>query len=289
MSATKSAVLTKFYDKFKYIGLSRRTFLLAGHTFTQSIKNKRFYIVLFYFLLPVIANLFSFVLVDSSYYSGKAYAVYQIHQALNSTLVDWWMSIFGQMFIILIASDIISSEFEKGTILALKSRSISDLDIFLGKFIGITLLSSLLVIPGAVIIYIAQIWSYAAKSFWWVFWHSLDELIASILIVMLGIILLLSVCFLFSSIFNKSLQATLVTLLVVFAVQLLSSVFAFSDNLISKFNITRYLQHFLEPVLYNIELVSSATSITYELLGFIGVIILLLAGGFVIYEQKEVH
>ncbi len=287
------SVISKFTKWFGYrfnsVKVSKGTLLLSWHTFIQSIKNKRFYIVLFYFLLPVLADFFELVVAsNSSYYTGKAYAVYHIHLALNSALTDWWLSIFGQMFIVLIASDIISSEFEKGTILSLKVHPISDMDIYLGKFIGITSLSSLLIILSAFIIYIVQIAHYASKYFWWVFWHSLDELLVSILVDLLGVALLITICLFFSSIFNKSLQATLITLIVVFAIQLLSSVFSFSDNLISKFSITRYLHHFLKPVFYNINLASSSGSIVFELLGFIGVILAFFIGGFLIFKNKEV-
>lgn len=278
--------LVQFYHRS---GFSFKALTISRHTFQQNLKNKRFYIIFLYFLLPVLGSLFNILLSDSSYYSGKAYAVYQIHQSLNNTLEVWWMSIFGQLFIILVASDAISSEFEKGTILALKSRPLSDADIFFGKFLGTTLISSILVIPGGFIIYLTQIWTYAPKSFWWVFWHSLDELIVTLLVVILGFTLLLSICFVFSSIFNKSLQATLVSLLVIFAVQLLSSVFSFSDNLLSKFNITRYLQHFLNPVLYNVNTITTTGSITNEIIGFISLIFVLQIIGFWIYKRKEVH
>ncbi|UJG42297.1 MAG: ABC transporter permease [Candidatus Heimdallarchaeum endolithica] len=289
MSNNFSTIFNRFGDFYRRSGLSLKSFIIANHTFNQNLKNKRFYIIFFYFLLPVFGSIFDVLISEPSYYSGKAYAVYQIHQSLNSTLQVWWMSIFGQLFIILIASDAISSEFEKGTILSLKSRPISNVDIFLGKFIGIIILSFILVIPGGFIIYLTQIWTYAPKNFWWVFWHSLDELIVCLLVVILGFVLLLSICFLFSSIFNKSLQATLVSLLVIFAVQLLSSVFSFSDNLMSKFNITRYLQHFLNPVLYNVNTITTSGSITNELIGFIALITILQFIGFWIFSKKEVH
>lgn len=278
-----------FFSSFKQAIRGSRLLIIIRHTYKQILRNKRFFIVLIYFLLPVLGNFLDFLISPSNLYSGKAYAVYRIHQTLNSTMNDWWLSIFGQMFIILLTSDLIASEFERGTILVLKSRSVSDSDIFFGKLIGVSLIILSLIFPGALVIYIAQASVFAPNDFWWVFWHSLDELIVSTLVLFLIILMIISISFLFSAVFNKSLQATLVSLLFIFSIQFISLIFSLSDSIISKVNFLYYLNLFLDPIFYNLNLTPSSTSIIGSLLGFIVIVILFLTGGFLVFKNKEVH
>ncbi len=278
-----------FFRSFQKTIRGSRLFIIVTHTYKQILRNKRFFIVLIYFLLPILGNFLNFLIAPSNFYSGKAYAVYRIHQTLYSTMNDWWLSIFGQMFIILLTSDLIASEFERGTILVLKSRSVSDSDIFFGKLIGVSLIILSLILPGALLIYIAQASVFAPNDFWWVFLHSLDELIVSTLVLFLVMLMMLSISFLFSTIFNKSLQATLVSLLVIFSVQFISLIFSLSDSIISKVNFLYYLNLFLDPIFYNLSLSNSSNTIIGSLLGFIAIIILFLTGGFLIFKNKEIH
>lgn len=274
----------------RYNIFSSRLFLIASSTIAQLIRNKRFYIVFIYFLLPVLGTIIEAIIPENVLLTGKAQAVYHIHTALYNTYSVWWLSVFGELFIILLTSDLIASEFEKGTILSLKSRPISDTDIFIGKLLGSIAIILAMIFPSSLVVYCTQIAIYAPKNFFWVFWHSLDELLISNLIVLLGILLILAISFFFSAIFSKSLQAILISLLTVFSIELLSLIFSFASNFFTKLNIIYYLNKFLEPIFYNIR-VSNASSapIASSLIGFLLLIIVLLGAGFLIFKRKEVQ
>ncbi len=282
--------LNNLGTRVKNVRLDTRIHIIALTTLKQLLNNKRFYIVSVFYALPVLANVLGYALGFQPFKTGKAIAVYNVHLALNSAMNEWWLSIFGQMFIVLLASDLISNEFDKGTILSLKSRSISDFDIFFGKLAGISCIVLLLIFPGALLIYVTQIFVFAGEdNFWWVFWHSLDELLVACLIIFLGILLLLAICLFFSTIFNRTLQATIVALIAIFSVQFISTIFSFGNSVIGKLNITYYLNLFLDPIFYNIKISESADPILWSLLGFVGVIVLILASGFIIMKEKEIH
>lgn len=286
MSEVKQSI---FFSKLNFTFPSK-FFMIAGSTIAQLIRNKRFYIVIIYFLLPVLGNILAVIVPSEPLETGRSQAVFHIHSALYNTYSTWWLSVFGQLFIVLLSSDLIASEFEKGTILTLKSRPVRDWEIFFGKLLGSVAIIFLMVFPSTIIIYCIQIAIYAPKDFAWVFWHSLDELLVSNLVVFLGILLLLAVAFFFSAIFNKALQAILISLLVIFSIELLNLIFSFASTVFSKLNIMYYLNRFLEPIFYNIRILDApSSSIAAPLVSFLSIIVVLLGLGFLIFKRKEVY
>lgn len=270
-------------------GYGRNIPIVSKQVYTSSISEKRFYLAALYFMvIPVLLNLVAGF--GDVVFNGTGIALFYAQTTITLYLKTFYLSLIGQVLLVILVADQIAGEVEMKTFSMLRSKPIFDSEIVLGKFFGMMLLLVLLDLPALFIIYVYYLIVLKAE-FPSAYIGTLDEIIGAIffLLILQGVIVALTL--LFSSLFNKSLYAILAGLLVLF----LSS--TISENILSGrkpgnvyISFLWLVDAFLPYIFYHLEpLEGTIPSLLTFLTSVIGIICILLFVTTLILRNKEVQ
>lgn len=258
--------------------------VIAKEIFNSTLKEKRFYLALLYYAaFPLLILLIT--LVQPVIQTGTGNALFEAHTAVRAYILIFYTSFFlGQVFIVLLNADAISGEVEEDTLPLLRSKPVYDSEIVLGKFFGMMGIMALMDIPVLVIIYFSNLIKFKAE-FPQAFLYTLDEIIGTIIFVILLQSIIIALTLVFSSIFSRSLYSILSSLLGLFLLSQIAGILGDSNNYISLDWLVRAT---LPKMLYHLEpLNGSIPSLFSIFAGIIGVIVSLLTTSILILRHKE--
>ncbi|KPU62513.1 ABC transporter permease [Thermococcus sp. EP1] len=189
------------------------------------LKSRRLKVMLALMLLPVIVYFFTHE--EITEYGAKALEIsFQIN--ISQFLINFWASVIGQLVVIIIMSDLLASEIDRGTIRILLVKPIKKSEIVLGKFFsGITAVALIFGIPYLVMqIYMVLLYKAGFEGFTATFDDFLFVLVITILVLgsLGGVSMLLSV------ILSRPLYASLASFGLVFTAQFILPQLPFFDN-----------------------------------------------------------
>ncbi|MBC7095083.1 MULTISPECIES: ABC transporter permease [Thermococcus] len=189
------------------------------------LKSRRFKVMLVLMLLPVVIYFFTHE--EITEYSAKALKIsFQIN--ISQFLINFWASVIGQLIVIIIMSDLLASEIDRGTIRLLLVKPIKKSEIVFGKFFsGITTVSLIFGIPYLVMeIYMVLLYKSGFEGFTATF----DDFLYALGVTILVLGSLGAVSMLLSVILSRPLYASLASFGLVFTAQFILPQLPFFDN-----------------------------------------------------------
>ncbi|CAD5244733.1 ABC transporter permease [Thermococcus camini] len=147
-------------------------------------------------------------------------AMLKAFQALMLDLIpNYWLGIIGQLIAIILMSDLLAGEIDRGTIRLLLARPVRLSEVVIAKFLaGLSSLAVLFGVPYAVIwLYSPVVYSAGAKGLW----EGLSDFLLALGATLLVLALLGALAMLVSVIITRPLYASLATFGVVFLLQFL--------------------------------------------------------------------
>lgn len=258
--------------------------IIASEIITSTIREKRFYLALVYFVaFPLLILLIGSI--APAIQTGPGIALFEAQSAIRDYIFAIYISFFlGQMLIVLLNADAISGEVEEDTLPLLRSKPVYDSEIILGKFFGMLVIISLLDVPILVLIYVVTLTRYNA-DFPVTYVETIDELAGAIFLVILLQCIIISLTLVFSTIFNRSLYSILASMLGLFVISQIAGGLGDSDNYLS---FPWLVDTILPKMLYHLEPVDkSSPPLLMMFTGLIGTIATLLTFAILILRQKE--
>lgn len=147
-------------------------------------------------------------------------AMLKAFQALMLDLIpNYWLGIIGQLIAIILMSDLLAGEIDRGTIRLLLARPVRLSEVVIAKFLaGLSSLAVLFGVPYAVIwLYSPVVYSAGAEGLW----EGLSDFLLALGATLLVLALLGALAMLVSVIITRPLYASLATFGVVFLLQFL--------------------------------------------------------------------
>ncbi|MHA2169542.1 MAG: ABC transporter permease [Candidatus Kariarchaeaceae archaeon] len=257
--------------------------IISQELFRSTIREKRFYLAVFYYnIIPIAIILFSST--QPVVQSGTGIALFYAQRNTMLFIKSIFLSFFlGQILLVLLTADQISGEVEQETFPLLRSKPVYDSEIILGKFIGMIALILILNLPTIIFAYTANLIRYNAE-FPMAYIETIDEVVGGIIILILLQSLIISFTLITSAIFSRSLYAILSSLISIF---ILSSI---SGSLGSKnyLSFEWLLDATLPSVFYHLEPLEAAIPHVMVFIGAItGIITLFLMVAILILRKKE--
>ncbi|MFA4645683.1 ABC transporter permease [Pyrococcus kukulkanii] len=192
---------------------------------SRILKTRRFKVMLATMLLPVVVHFFTHEEVME--YGAKI--LERSFQIVTSEfMVNFWLGIIGQLVAIILMSDLLASEIDKGTIRLLLTKPIRKSEIVLGKFLaGITSIAILFGVP-YLILQIYEVLLY--KAGFEGFKATFDDVLYATGVTLLLLGALGSLAMLLSVIVSRPLYASLSAFALVFVAQFILPQLPFFDN-----------------------------------------------------------
>ncbi|MCE7737257.1 MAG: ABC transporter permease subunit [Candidatus Heimdallarchaeota archaeon] len=260
--------------------------IIASELVASTVKEKRFYLALIYFVaFPLLILLLGSV--EPAIQTGPGIAIFQAHTAIKNFIPAIYISFFlGQILIVLLNADAISGEIEEDTFPLLRSKPVYDSEIIMGKFFGMVVIIALLDIPILILIYIVNLVRYDAE-FPATYLSTIDEILGATLLIILLQCIVIALTLVFSTIFSRSLYSILSSMLGLFVISQIAGSLGDSNNYLS---FQWLVDAILPKMLYHLEpLESSTPSLLTMFGGLIGAIIGLLTIAIMILRQKELN
>ena len=189
------------------------------------LKSRRLKVMLALMLLPVIVYFFTHE--EITEYSAKALEIsFQIN--VSQFLINFWASVIGQLVVIIIMSDLLASEIDRGTIRILLTKPIKKSEIVIGKFFsGVTAMVIIFGIPYLIMqIYMVLLYKSGFEGVRATF----DDLLFATGITILVLGSLGAFSMLLSVILSRPLYASLASFGLVFAAQFILPQLPFFDD-----------------------------------------------------------
>ncbi len=199
-------------------------FVILETEFRRITRSRRFLAILLVTVFPAVIYLFN------PEATGKGLdAMLEAYQSLMAELVpSYWLGVIGQLLAIILMSDLLASEIDKGTIRLLLAKPVKMSEIIMGKFAaGILALTTLFIIPYIVI------WLYNPVVYG-TGYNGLAKSISDVLLVAAATILVLaalgSLSMMVSALITRSLYASLVSFGIVFLSQYIIPQIPYVEN-----------------------------------------------------------
>jgi len=189
------------------------------------LKSRRLKVMLVLMLLPVVVYFFTHE--EITEYSAKALEIsFQIN--VSQFLINFWASVIGQLVVIIVMSDLLASEIDRGTIRLLLVKPIKKSEIVFGKFFsGITAVLVIFGIPYFVMqIYMVLLYKSGFEGFRATF----DDFLFALGVTVLVLGSLGAVSMLLSVVLSRPLYASLASFGLVFTAQFILPQLPFFDN-----------------------------------------------------------
>ncbi|OLS27198.1 MAG: hypothetical protein HeimC2_13080 [Candidatus Heimdallarchaeota archaeon LC_2] len=276
--------ISAYLQKIKILKFGGSIPVIAKELFTSTLKEKRFYLALIYYAaFPLL--LLSFTFTQPVIQTGTGNALFEAHTTVRDFIFIIYTSFFlGQIFIVLLNADSISGEVEEDTLPLLRSKPVYDSEIVLGKFFGMLGIFALLDIPVLVLIYFTNLIKFQAE-FPMAYINTVDEIIGTIVFVILLQSIIISLTLVFSTIFSRSLYSILSSLLGLFVISQIAGTLGDSNNYISFDWLVRAT---LPKMLYHLEPLDGSTPALITIfMGLFAVITALLSTSILILRNKE--
>jgi ABC-2 type transport system permease protein len=258
--------------------------VIAEELFKSTIREKRFYLAVFYYnVIPLLIMFFT--VTQPVVQSGTGIAVFYAHLNTANVIKSVFISFFlGQILLVLMTADHISGEVEMDTFPLLRSKPVYDSEIILGKYLGMLGVMFVLDLPTIIGVFFMNMLRYNA-DYPEAYFGVLDEVLGVIVILLLLQGMLIALTLIFSVIFSKSLYAILSSLLLIFILSSISGSLGESNNYVS-FN--WLLDAILPNVFYNLNPINSSIPSGYSLLfTMVGVNLAFLTTATLILRNKE--
>ncbi len=261
----------------------RNIHIISLDVFFSNIREKKFWLaILYYVVVPLGSMLGGFFIPVIQ--NGTGIALYQAQFSTTSMITGTFLSFFlGQILIALLTADQIAGDIERGTFTLFRSKPIYEFEVVFGKYFGMLYTLSILSVPVLIINYYTQMFRFGA--FWPdAFIHSLDEIIAVavILVVLLGAVIGLAL--LTSSVFSKSLHSIITTLLLLFLVDFFGNLLPSNSKYLS---LSWYVDVIYPKIFYNLEPVKNSPDPLMLFFLLIGVNLLFLVVASIILRLRE--
>ncbi|ASI99624.1 ABC transporter permease [Thermococcus celer] len=189
------------------------------------LRSRRLKVMLLLMLLPVVVYFFTHE--EITEYGARALEIsFQIN--ISGALIDFWGSVIGQLVVIIIMSDLLASEIDRGTIRILLTKPIRKSEIVLGKFLsGITAIAVIFGVPYLIMqVYMVLLYKSGFEGFRTTF----DDLLFATGITLLVLGSLGAVSMLLSVILSRPLYASLASFGLVFTAQFILPQLPFFDD-----------------------------------------------------------
>lgn len=199
--------------------------VLYSSEVSRTIRARRFKVMLAAMLLPVIVYFFTHG--EITEYGARALErSFQI--VASEFMVNFWLSVIGQLVAIILMSDLLASEIDRGTIRLLLTRPIRKSEIVFGKFLaGITGLTILFGVPYLLLqIYGVLLYKAGLEGFT----ATLDETLYALGVTLLLLGSLGALAMLLSILVSRPLYASLSAFALVFVAQFILPQLPFFDN-----------------------------------------------------------
>lgn len=169
------------------------------------ISSRRFKIFLFIMFFPSITSLFTGP--SSTVFTDKTFEA-----SVGLNVLNFWAGLPGQIMVIIIASELIAREFEKGTIKLIFNSPTRKSSIVLGKYLALFFLT-LIVSFSSVFLFACVLDLKNGKGGEMFYKHLVDLSIAS-LITTMGLLTISSIAIVVSTFSKKSLYAGVISIFV---------------------------------------------------------------------------
>lgn len=253
----------------------------------DSFSGKRFLLVLVYFAAPLLGVFLSAL--DDVLNRGVGIGIYWAQSGTHDLVTGGffgWTGLVGQMFIALLAADLVAGEVERGTFPMLKSKPVKDLEIVLGKYLGSLTVLLILMTPVVFIHYIVIYIQYSDDVM--VLLCSLDEIAAVAFLAVLVSGVISGIALSFSCFVRKSLHAVMLSLVGIFGLAFLPSVVGDSVSWIDQLSLNYQASYLISEVFYNVETTAKVDMDAWGvMLIFFGVHALLIFISWLGVSQKE--
>ncbi|AIF69623.1 ABC transporter permease [Palaeococcus pacificus DY20341] len=199
--------------------------ILYQNEIIRLLKSRRFKVMLSVMLLPVVVYFFTHE--EITEYGVKALErSFQIN--MSEFMINFWMGVIGQLIVIILMSDLLASEIDKGTMRLLLTKPIRKSEIVIGKFsAGMTALAVLYGIPYLTM----QIYGVLLyKSGFEGFTSTLNDFLFALGVTLLLLGSLGAFAMFLSIIVARPLYASLASFAVVFIAQFIIPSLPFFDN-----------------------------------------------------------
>ncbi|AIU70862.1 ABC transporter permease [Thermococcus eurythermalis] len=199
--------------------------VLYSSEVSRILRARRFKVMLAAMLLPVVVYFFTHE--EITEYGAKA--LERSFQIVTSEfMVNFWLGVIGQLVAIILMSDLLASEIDRGTIRLLLTKPIRKSEIVFGKFLaGMTGIAVLFGVPYLVLqIYGVLLYKAGLEGFRATFDEALYAL--GVTLLLLGALGALAV--LLSVVVSRPLYASLSAFALVFVAQFILPQLPFFDN-----------------------------------------------------------
>ncbi|WP_048148735.1 ABC transporter permease [Palaeococcus ferrophilus] len=199
--------------------------VLYSSEVSRIIRARRFKVMLAAMLLPVIVYFFTHE--EITEYGARA--LERSFQIVTSEfMVNFWLSVIGQLVAIILMSDLLASEIDRGTIRLLLTKPIRKSEIVFGKFLaGLTGLAILFGVPYMLLqVYGVLLYKAGLEGFT----ATLDETLYALGVTLLLLGSLGALAMLLSILVSRPLYASLSAFALVFVAQFILPQLPFFDN-----------------------------------------------------------
>lgn len=199
--------------------------VLYSNEVPRLIRSKKLKVMLALMFLPVLVYFFSHESITE--YSTKAFQI-SLQVTFSNYMVSFWASVIGQPMVIILMSELLASEIDRGTMRLLLTKPIRKSEILFGKlFAGMTGLAVIFGVPH-LILYVYMVLLY--KRGFGGFTATIGDILLALGVTLLVLGTLGAFSMFLSVMLSRPLYASLASFGVIFVAQFILPQLPFSDD-----------------------------------------------------------